>query len=175
MLPIAPLLLAGLLFSRPSLPFEPLTEAHVLDAPTRHIRASDTGVRSLLRRGFRNSPTFAALIMRLQRSDVIVYVEGVPRLPGALEGRMMMLPRVNGYRYVRIQIAPRGAPEDSIAVLGHELQHAVEIADAMEVIDSDGLERLYARIGVRSGPQVYDTNAAQQTGRVIRRELGVIS
>jgi hypothetical protein len=175
MLSIAPLLLAGLLFAPPPLPYEPLTEAHVLDAPTRHIRTTDAKVRRLLRRGYRASRTFASLVTRLQRSDVIVYIEDVPRLPGALEGRMMMLPRVNGFRYVRIQLALRGTPEDSIAVLGHELQHAVEVADAIEVADSDGLSRLYQRIGVRSGPEVYDTDAAQQTGRVVRRELGLAS
>lgn len=174
MLSIAPLLLAGLLFAPPPLPFEPLTEAHLLEAPTRHIRSTDAPIRKLLRSGFRQSPTFASLITRLQRSDVIVYVEGVPRLPGALDGRMMMLPRVTGFRYVRIQIALRGTPEESIAVLGHELQHAVEVADAMEVGDAAGLARLYQRIGIRSGPDVYDTDAAQQTGRTVRRELGII-
>ena len=172
MLSFTPLLLASLLFARPALPFEPLTEAHVLEAPTRHIRSTDPAVRKLLRRGFRESSTFASLVMRLQRSDVIVYVEDVPRLPGALEGRMMMLPRVNGFRYVRIQLALRGAPEDGIAVLGHELQHAVEVAEAIDVTDGQGLAKLYQRIGLRSGPEVYDTVAAQQTGRTVRRELG---
>jgi hypothetical protein len=170
MLSIAPLLLAGLMFA-PPLPCEPFTEADVLESPTRRIRSVDHSVRRLMRRGYRNSATFAGLVARLQRSDVIVYVEDVPRLPGGLEGRMMMLPRSNGYRYVRIQLALRGAPEDAIAVLAHELQHAVEVAEAVEVNDTDGLQRLYERIGVRSGPLVYDTVAAQQTGRIVRREL----
>src|SRR5687768_16569763 len=124
MLSIAPLLLAATLIAATA-PFEPLTESALLDAPTRHIRTTDAAMGKLLRRGFRESRTFADLVARLQRSDVIVYIEQVPRLPGALEGRMMMLPRVYEYRYVRIQIALRGAPEDSIAVLGHELHHAV--------------------------------------------------
>src|SRR5690349_1433881 len=81
------------------------------------------------------------------------------------------LPRATGFRYVRIQLALRGAPEDAIAVLGHELQHAVEVAEAIDVIDAGGLEKLYRRIGVRSGPQVYDTIAAQELGKVVRREL----
>ena len=172
MLSIVPMLLAAVLYA-PPMPFEPLTEADVLDAPTRHIRSTDPGVRKLLRRGFRESWTFAALVARIQRSDVIVYVEEVPRLPNALDGRMMMLPRVNGFRYVRIQIAPRGTPEDAIAILAHELQHAAEVAEAVDVSDADGLEKLYQRIGMRSGAQVYDTIAAQDTGRTVRRELGL--
>jgi len=172
MLSIAPLLLAATLFA-PAAPFEPLTENAVLEAPTRRIRSTDASMRKLLQRGFRESRTFADLIARLQRSDVIVYVEEVPRLPGALEGRMMMLPRVYDHRYVRIQIALRGSPEDSIAVLGHELHHAVEVADALDVHDNAGLARLYQRIGLRRGTHLYDTAGAQDAGRMIRRELNL--
>ena len=174
MLSIAPLLLAGLFFA-PPLPFEPLSEADVLDAPTRHIRSTDRSVRNLLRRGFRESATLASLVTRLQRSDVIIYIEEVPHLPGTLEGRMMMLPRVHGYRYVRIQLALRGSPKEAIVVLAHELRHAVEVADAVDVVDGAGLSRLYTKIGVRISANVYDTDAAQQTARTVRRELGLTS
>ena len=108
---------------------------------------------------------------RLEESDIIVYVEEVPRLPGALEGRMMMLTAAHGRRYVRIQLALRGATDDSIAVLGHELQHAVEVAQETGVIDQATLAALYRRIGTRGGPEVYDTRAAQDVGRIVRREL----
>jgi hypothetical protein len=128
-------------------------------------------VRKLLRRGYRQSRTFAGLVTRLQRSDVIVYIEEVARLPGALEGRLLMLPRAYDHRYVRIQIALRGAPEDSIAILGHELQHAIEIAEATDVSDNPALARLYQRIGMRGGEHWYDTIAAQNTGRAVRKEL----
>ena len=74
-----------------------------------------------------------ASITKLQHSDVFVYIEEVPRLPGALEGRLMMLPRAHEHRYVRIQIALRGSPEDTIALLGHELRHALEVAEAPSV------------------------------------------
>jgi hypothetical protein len=149
----------------------PLPEPSVLDAPTRHVRTTDRSIRHLIARGYRRSPTFAALVTRLQASDVIVYVQEVPRLPGGLEGRMMMLPRAHGFRYVRIQIVLRGTAEDAIAVLGHELRHALEVADAPEVGDEDALARLYQRIGMRGGPHLYDTAAAQDTGRLVLKEL----
>jgi len=42
-----------------------------------------------------------------------------------------------------------------------------------DVVVADGLplERLYARIGVSGGSHQYDTVAAQETGRTVRREL----
>ena len=176
MLSIVPLMLAALLFAPTGEPFvEPFTEAALLDAPTRRVRSTDQSVRKLLKRGYRQSSAFRELLTRLQRSDVFVYVEEVPRLPGALEGRMMILPKAHGHRYVRIQIALRGATEDSIALLGHELQHAVEIADAADVSDEKGMAALYQRIGVRGGAYIYDTLAAQDMGRRIRRQLALVA
>lgn len=149
----------------------PLTASAALDSPYRHVRTQDRNVRHLLKRGFHRSPTFAQLMARLEHSDVLVYIEEVPRLPGGLDGRMMMLPTAHGQRYVRIQIVLRGAPDESVAILGHELQHAIEVAQASGVSDQAQLTALYQRIGMRGGPHVYDTIAAQEVGRVIRREL----
>jgi hypothetical protein len=163
-------LFASLLLST-ALAFAPLTESAALDSPYRHVRTQDRSVRYLLKRGFNHSATFARLMARLEHSDVLVYIEEVPRLPDALEGRMMMLTAAHGQRYVRIQIALRGAPDDSVALLGHELQHAIEVAQEAAVFDQTALAALYQRIGTRGGPHVYDTVAAQEIGRLIRREL----
>lgn len=142
-----------------------------LDSPTRHVRTTEHTMRKLIRTGYQLSPTFAALIARLDESDVIVYVEELPRLPGALEGRMLILPAPHGFRYVRIQIALRGSPSDSIAIIGHELRHAVEVADAADVRDDASLATLYRRIGVSEGNNLFDTIAAQETGKRVLKEL----
>ena len=84
---------------------------------------------------------------------------------------MMMLPAAHGQRYVRIQIVPRGTPDESVAVLGHELPHAIEVAEETGVNTEARLIERYQRIGRRSGRHVYDTVAAQDIGRAIRREL----
>jgi hypothetical protein len=166
MLSFAPLVLSGLIAASPLLP-----ESVALDSPTRHVRTVDRSIAKLLSRGYRHSQTFARLITRLQDSDVFVYIEEVPRLPDGLEGRMMMLPRAHEHRYVRIQITMRGAPEDTIAIMGHELQHAIEIAESPEVGDQQAMTELYERIGKRGGDHEYDTIDAQEMGRVVRKEL----
>lgn len=150
---------------------EPLTAAAVLESPMRHVRAADHSMEKLLRAGFEQSPTFAALLRRLETSDLLVYVESVSRLPGALEGRLVIQPPAHGFRYVRIQIAQRGGPSDTIAVIGHELRHAVEVANATSVVDERGLIALYRRIGIDSGNNLFDTVEAQETGRRVLREL----
>jgi hypothetical protein len=163
------LLFASLAVSA-ALALAPLTASAALDSPFRHVRTQDGSVRSLLKRGFTRSPTFARLMARLEQSDVIVYVEEAS-LPSTLDGRIMMLPVSHGRRYVRIQLALRGAPDEAIAVLGHELQHAIEVAQDAGVIDPKTFAALYRRIGTRGGPEIYDTLAAQDVGRTVRREL----
>jgi hypothetical protein len=163
-------LIASLLLST-ALGCAPFAESAALGSPQRHVRTQDRSISYLLTRGFRRSATFAHLLARLEHSDVLVYVEEVPRLPGGLAGRMMIVTAAHGQRYVRIQIALRGSPDDAIALLGHELQHAIEVAQDWNVTDEATLAALYQRIGMRSGPHLYDTLAAQEVGRIVRKEL----
>jgi hypothetical protein len=59
-----------------------------------------------------------------------------------------------------------------IALIGHELRHALEVAQVPDVRDESALVRLYERIGQRSVKgHEYDTNAAQDAGRAVRKEL----
>jgi len=149
----------------------PLTATAILESPKRHVLTTDRALHAMLKTGFEQSPTFAALMRRLEVSDLTVYIQEVPRLPGALEGRLVMMPPAHGFRYVRIQVARRGSPSDTIALIGHELRHAVEVAEALEVTDEQGLAALYRRIGVVQGKDVYDTHEAQETGRQVLKEL----
>ena len=93
-------------------------------------------------------------------------------MPKTLEGRLMLLPLANHQRYLRIQINRTGTPTELISLMGHELRHAIEVADATDVRDERALERLYQRIGMPSAAlHTYDTDAAQTTGRRVRKEL----
>jgi hypothetical protein len=165
MLSIVPLLLLV-----PLAPTAPSASV-ALDSPARHIRSDNTYVRKLLKSGYWRSPSFARLVSRLQVSDLFVQIEVVPQLPFEIEGRMVSLVRAHDVRYVRVQIALRGSPEDLIALLGHELQHATEVADAVEVDNEEGLTSLYQRIGTRLGDSQYETAAAEDMGRKVRHEL----
>ena len=62
-----------------------------------------------------------------------------------------------------------------MALLGHELQHAVELAEAPAVEDAADYEQLYERIGYEScssaARRCFETDAAVQAGRDVLREL----
>lgn len=144
----------------------------LLNAPERRVRSTDARLQSLLAEGLNRSRTFASLVTALNRTDVIVYIESVMILPPGTMGRLSMMPPTGDFRYLRVQIRADLSRREAIALIGHELQHALEIADAAEVRDSTGMIGLYERIGHASnGEHAYDTEAAQDTGRIVRREL----
>jgi hypothetical protein len=166
MLSIVPLLAAAVATASPC-------AIATFESPTRHVRTTSTYVQRLLKSGYTRSPAFARLVARLERSNVIVYIEVMPGLPWPIDARLLLTPRVQNSRYVRIQITLHRAEDDTIALLGHELQHAAEVADATEVIDEPTLEKLYLRIGIQGRPHHYETMDAKNTGRQVRRELGL--
>lgn len=144
----------------------------MLTAPERHVRGIGTKAVALLEEGARRSYTFAHLLDTVERSDVIVYVEVPSDLPLSLDGCLTLIGSPHGRRFLRIQIAPAGTDVDMIAILGHELQHATEVAEAPEVRDEQALAALYRRIGQTAGDRThFDTIAAREVGRIIRGEL----
>jgi hypothetical protein len=148
--------------------------AHLLlTAIDRPVRATSQDVQDLLARGMARSQTFADLVSALDLSDVIVYVEINRKLPSAIAGRMLFATASqDGPRYLRVQISGEATTNMQVAAIGHELRHALEVAEAAEVRDGEGLARFYKRVGTL-GPMSgsYDTIAAQLTGRRVLLEL----
>ena len=166
MLLLLPLLVYPALITAP----RPL-ESAALYAPTRHVRTANTDAGTALREGYHRSLTFASLVDRLQASDVVVYVSVVPQLPAPLRARSTMSAGTPYERYVWSEIARGVTPDETIALVAHELRHALEIADAEDVIDQTGMERLYRRIGTRSGPGMFETEDAIETEWRVKKEL----
>ena len=58
-----------------------------------------------------------------------------------------------------------------IATFGHELQHALEVADAPEVVSLASFAAFCAQRGKPNKPGHFETQAAQQVAKRIRTEL----
>ena len=96
--------------------------------------------------------------------------------PGALEradGVLRFVTSAGGVRYLRITLRARLPHKPAVALLGHELQHAWEVAADPSVVNADAFEALYRRIGVPGSGSVpsYDTAAARDVQRRITSEL----
>lgn len=140
------------------------------------VRTTSTRLAGLIREGVRFSPTFQALADRLSNSDLIVYVDADCYAPEGLDGRLTFVGSAPAVRYVRIRVAYYPNAARQLAIIGHELQHAVEIADHPAIVDEESLGRVYSRIGYSNNmllprTHTFDTEAAVRTGRQVYREL----
>ena len=94
-----------------------------------HVRGTNEDLAGLIEEGQRRSPLFRALVQQLEHSDVVVYVER-GQLRDNLCGRLQFIGGNQPWRYVKVEIDSRHTLLEQMAALGHELQHAVEIAES---------------------------------------------
>jgi hypothetical protein len=95
------------------------------------IRFLQSDQRWILTAGMAASPTLASIATELCKTDIIalVHVDHIKRSP--IRGDCGLLSATPKSRYVRIRLNGRSLSlVDLIAVLSHELEHAVEIGHA---------------------------------------------
>jgi hypothetical protein len=139
-----------------------------------HIRAIESDLLADLAKGAAVSPTLQRLIDRLDSSDVVVYLMFDRAVTPNTAGRISLITAVPGRRYLRVSIDRRNVGCARLAILGHELQHAVEIADAPDAIDQESVASLYRAIGFKSETgrsDCFDSRLAIETGQQVRREV----
>lgn len=149
----------------------PGSGAHAIDEPVPSVRPLQTVGQQLLARGTEGSPTFRDLLMRLEGSDLIVYVDVRPDVPADLGGVMRFVVATTTHRIVRVTISGRHSRGTMVALLGHELRHCVEVAEAPHVRSERAMRAYYEDTGIRLARNRYDSHAAQDAGRAIRYEL----
>lgn len=148
-------------------------DARGAEPHARRVRGATPLMARVIQDGIARSATFARLVAELERGDLFVYVDVAHVLPAEVDAQLSFVGASHSqYRYVRIQVRADAATNDRLALLGHELQHAVEVAASPEVRDERGLERLYRRIGEsRRYSHEFDTVAARAAGRQVFLEL----
>jgi hypothetical protein len=132
---------------------------------------SDRGQR-LLAVGRDLSPTIRAMLDRVEQSDIIMQLDLRLNLdvPNAVTQLVTATP---DFRYVRVSINPRSSPARRLELLGHELQHVLEIASDVSVRTQDAMRDLFTRIGRRErSTGAFETEAALNVESVIRQEVG---
>jgi hypothetical protein len=144
----------------------------MLAAESRRVRSTNARITKLLTDGTRRSRTFADIVRQIHQSDVIVYVEPSFGLPPEMAGRILLQAVAGNQRYLRVQVRATLQGDQIIAVIAHELRHALEVAADRSIVNDVGLIALYQRIGhISHGTQGFDTEAAEKVGRLVRDEL----
>jgi hypothetical protein len=122
------------------------------------------------------SPTLRALVEKVEAEPILVFIEGDIRMPERIGARLSFVTSVNALRYVRVDIDCTLSPRRQIALLAHELQHALEIGERTDILDTEDMELLYEEIGFQSfehrSHKSYETEAAQAIQRAVDDELG---
>jgi len=144
------------------------------------IRTLDPVIGAAFERGVRESPTFAQLVDNLDASDVIVYIARERCAGPRVVGCIASISRHGGVRYVRVHLVfLREATETAlarsadrlVAQIGHEMQHALEIAGDRSIVDMRTLERAYGRSGAYKHTVGFETDAALEMGERVLKEL----
>ena len=120
------------------------------------------------------SPLVRDLVRQLDESNLVVHIETSRSLPFGVAGTMRFVTSRGGFRYVRISLAVGLRPESRAAILGHELQHACEVA-ASGADDIEAVRRLYQASGHSplAGADMFETEAAIRVERQVKAELRV--
>jgi hypothetical protein len=140
-----------------------------------HVRPETKEARALVADLTERSATVRHLVDQLSRSNVIVYVRHRAFTDTTLDGRIGIVRSEGPSRILVVELPCGRSLVNQLVALGHELQHAVEIAGADYVVDASTLAEHYELIGKRtsSGPGTltFETDAARDTSIEVRREL----
>ena len=150
-----------------------------LSTTVKNVRPRDATAKLLLRFGNERSARFREIVDTLEASNVIVYIDVRLESHRPVSGGLTFLGEAHGIRWVRATVDSGTASfirscQDVVrltSILGHELQHALEAAQAPSLLDEREFATWFRAIGVDEGPHVLDTMAARRTGAQVEAEL----
>ena len=151
-------------------------------APTgERVRGMNAAARQLLALAEQESRIVRGLLHRIDGSDLLVMVsiEPAPPTPTGREtsfrASTRLLVKAGALRYVAVWISSEwfvtAAWYRQVALLAHELQHAVEIADDQTIVDQGTMLGRYRCLGREWGRLRFETDAALDVEARVSREV----
>jgi hypothetical protein len=142
---------------------------------TPHVRPETREAHALLLELTARSETARGLVDAIDRSTFVVYIRHRVFTPATWDGRIGLVRSSRPTRFLILELAAGRPWLDQLVALGHELQHAAEIAGVGAALAPDGLARHYTRIGDETGgigeARTFETGAARAVAARVRREL----
>src|SRR5262245_25920958 len=138
-----------------------------------HVRSEDPQLSNAIRQGLEQSSTFRNLVERLDRLPGIVHVVSSrcgTRLwepEACLDHRIVVR---GGFRFLRVNIYPGESGAKRLALIAHELQHALEVLSDYTITTSEDVERLFEAIGTKRRSGSFETQAALRVQESVYRE-----
>jgi hypothetical protein len=153
-----------------------LAVAQIHATPAPRVRPETPQAAELLEDLRQRSPTARNLALTLEGSDIVVYIRHRVFAGSTLNGRIGFVRSDMPTRFLIIEIGCPRSRLEQLVTLGHELQHAAEIAADPSVADPRAMARYFERIGVRTriaaaADATFETAAAQTVETRVRQEL----
>ena len=138
-----------------------------------HLRPLNPAGAALIADSHESSVTMRELVKELDSSDLIIYVRVVPTAAGGPESTISFMSMSKMARFVSIVVSADCDFNRQIELLGHELEHAREIAERPAITSDVQFQAMLSVLGWRdsSRGRGYETSAATQTERKVRRDV----
>lgn len=146
--------------------FPALVAANAVDP----VRPLDHSAAATLAGARQRSAIVRQLLEALAGARVIAHFEMSRQLPSGIGGTTCFVASRGGYRYLRIAVSSALPANARVAMLGHELQHAVEIAQS-PAHDLAAMRQLWLDRGYTTNGLYFETQDALRVERAVRREL----
>lgn len=141
----------------------------------KNLRTSDAEILSAISACYRDSPTCHQLIDEIESSSTIVYLAPGQCMPGQGGSCLRFVTASTHARYLQIILDRDLSGAYLLKITAHELQHAVEVVRAPQVVDRSSFELHYRRIGFfihGSGMREdWETEEAQRIASIVSKEL----
>lgn len=138
-----------------------------------NVRILDCRLAAAVAKAAARSPTLKDILDRVERTDGLVFVTAAPSIGEAthlLGGLSHDVTRAGRFRVLRIFVSGK-LDDGAIAIVGHELRHALEVLELSTACTEAEVDALFERLGWRTGPRAVETQAARDAGYTIWREL----
>ena len=119
------------------------------------------------------SATLRDLLDRVQRTDGLVFITQSSTIGTARQvagGLSHDVTRAGSHRVLRIFVSTM-VDDNAIAIVGHELRHALEVLELSTACSEGEVDALFERLGWHAGVRAVETQAARDAGETIEREL----
>jgi len=139
-----------------------------------HLRSEDADVEGMLTFGYEHSATFKVLVDEIEASPVIVYITRSPKLSGGMEGALLhVMAGMPDMPMLRVVLLSSLGTVRGTAILGHEMQHVVEIMHAGIPHGSREMSGVFAKLDAEStaGTAHFETADAKRVTELVLQEV----
>ena len=140
-------------------------------ASSDRVRTSNADIATLIQHASERSKSFRGLIDVINASDGIVYIEA-GQCGHWRHACFVTVTKAGRNRMLWMKMDIRGVDCDLMGLIGHELQHTVEVLSDPSVASGPAMYFFFSsKADGRSGGDAFETDAALKTGEAVRTEV----